>query len=588
VIEPRIYRATFLPALLAVVVAMFSLEARPGPLPQQLAADVLFDGNQAAERLREIERESPDRRPGTPGNDAAGRAVVSALRNNGFETTIDRFKSDDRQLVNVVGRRAGAVREQIVLIAGRDAQTVPDATVSAADTAALIEVARVLGGRAARKTLVLASVDGATLGDAGARRLMDKIPERDQVEAVLVLSNSGTRSGDRQLLVAWSNDPSRGSIGLERTAGGSLRQELGAFTDASGLFEQLAHLAFPIGIGAQGVLLEGGMEAIRITGTGELPPERRGTDAVDVNAYGDLGRGLLRTVSALDAGGEARHGPDSYLTVFRRVLPGWVIWVLSLCLILPAVVASVDAFARARRRKEPVGPWLWWLLAGVLAFAAGWALSLGLVVAGIAPDAPPAPLAPDAEPLDAAAGGVLAAVVGTIVLAWILGRSSLLLGHRAERDPGRPGAGCATALVLAGAVLAVWVINPYAALVLAPGLHAWILVALTPMRRGPALALAAAGLVLPAAIAVTYLDHLSLNPLEGAWYLLLLVTGHQVDFTSALLGCVLLGVAGSVFAIALAREGPRPDEGSERQPVRGPPSYAGPGSLGGTESALRR
>ena len=48
VIEPRIYRAAFVPALLAVVLTMFSFESRPGPLRQGLPADVLFDGNQAA------------------------------------------------------------------------------------------------------------------------------------------------------------------------------------------------------------------------------------------------------------------------------------------------------------------------------------------------------------------------------------------------------------------------------------------------------------------------------------------------------------------------------------------------------------
>ena len=36
--EPRLYRAAFLPALLALIVAAFSLEARPAPLPQTLAA----------------------------------------------------------------------------------------------------------------------------------------------------------------------------------------------------------------------------------------------------------------------------------------------------------------------------------------------------------------------------------------------------------------------------------------------------------------------------------------------------------------------------------------------------------------------
>jgi len=46
-IEPRIYRAAFIPALFAVVIAMFSLESRPPSVQQALAADVLFDGRVA-------------------------------------------------------------------------------------------------------------------------------------------------------------------------------------------------------------------------------------------------------------------------------------------------------------------------------------------------------------------------------------------------------------------------------------------------------------------------------------------------------------------------------------------------------------
>ena len=46
--EPRVYRAAFVPALLALVLTMFSLQSRPSPLPQGLAADVLFDGQVAA------------------------------------------------------------------------------------------------------------------------------------------------------------------------------------------------------------------------------------------------------------------------------------------------------------------------------------------------------------------------------------------------------------------------------------------------------------------------------------------------------------------------------------------------------------
>ena len=43
-IELRLYSAAFLPALLALIVAMFSLQGRAPGIPQALAADVLFQG----------------------------------------------------------------------------------------------------------------------------------------------------------------------------------------------------------------------------------------------------------------------------------------------------------------------------------------------------------------------------------------------------------------------------------------------------------------------------------------------------------------------------------------------------------------
>ncbi|MDQ3320635.1 MAG: hypothetical protein M3515_10490, partial [Actinomycetota bacterium] len=67
-IEPRIYRAALVPALLAVLVAMFAVESRPAPLPRGLAADELFDPSRAladAEDIAEA-RARPERRGAGP------------------------------------------------------------------------------------------------------------------------------------------------------------------------------------------------------------------------------------------------------------------------------------------------------------------------------------------------------------------------------------------------------------------------------------------------------------------------------------------------------------------------------------------
>src|SRR4051812_41760753 len=78
-IEPRVYRAAFVPALFAVVLAMFSLEGRPRPLPQGLAADVLFDGRLAKQGASHIVARHPDRRAGSAGDRAAAADVGRTL-----------------------------------------------------------------------------------------------------------------------------------------------------------------------------------------------------------------------------------------------------------------------------------------------------------------------------------------------------------------------------------------------------------------------------------------------------------------------------------------------------------------------------
>src|SRR4051812_6767265 len=67
VIEPRIYRAAFLPALFALVLVAFSLESPPKVAPQGLAADALFEGVGTSSLVRDIAATTPDRRGGPPG-----------------------------------------------------------------------------------------------------------------------------------------------------------------------------------------------------------------------------------------------------------------------------------------------------------------------------------------------------------------------------------------------------------------------------------------------------------------------------------------------------------------------------------------
>jgi hypothetical protein len=558
-IEPRIYRAAFIPALLAVVLTMFSFQSRPGALRQGLAADVLFDGNQATVLAARIAADAPDRRPGSPGDLGTARLVAGTFAARGFgggageRPLVQRFTHAGRDLVNVVGRRAGSSRRQIVIAAARDAEKVPEAPGSAADTAALMQLARVYQGRPSEKTLVLASVDGSNLGQVGARRLVDVLPAPDLVDAVLVISDLGSSSTDGPVLQAWSNDSSRAGIGLQRTVAESIGEELGS-SGGSGALGQLARLSFPMGIGDQGVLLEQGYDAVRISGSGELPPPGNGpVDAIDPDRLGSLGRATLRTVTAVDQGPRPEHGPKSYIQAVSQVLSGLVLSLLAGSLLLPVLVASVDAFARARRRHVDVLRWMRWLGAWVAPFLAALAVAQFLSLVGATPSPPPAPVPPDVLPLDGPALGVLAGVLVSMVLAFLLAR---WLAARPEPELMEEldlGAGVALGLIIAAGSLLLWLSNPYAGLLVVPAAHLWMLLALTrplPPRRARAV-LIAIGATPALLVAVYYMFALSVDPLSGLWYLLMLVTGQSVGILTSLIACVMLAAACATVETAI-------------------------------------
>jgi hypothetical protein len=157
-------------------------------------------------------------------------------------------------------------------------------------------------------------------------------------------------------------------------------------------------------------------------------------------------------------------------------------------------------------------------------------------------------------------------------------------------DPSEPGAACALALVAAAAALLLWLVNPFAALMVVPAAHLWMLATLVearPPRRARA-AMVAVGLLPPLIVALYHLVVLRMDPLTGAWYLLLLVAGEGVELALALLGCIWLGCLAATVAIVRATPDPEPPAPEERVTVFGPGAHAGPGALGGTESALRR
>jgi hypothetical protein len=590
-LDPRIYRAALVPVLLAVIVCAFSLEDQPAPVTTTLAPDA-FSAARVQRQLASLDAAFPVRRAGDAAAAALGRRVADELRGMApaYEVTAPSFRGEtvdgERTLTTVLGRQVGAPGPELVVVAHRDA-TGRGARAELSGTAVMLELARVVGGGRLRRTVTFVSTSGGSGGAAGARDLARRL-SGNPVDAVLVLGDMGSVSLRRPLAGGWSEGSELGPLVLRRTVADAIREEAATGAGAPGVVTQWTRLAFPGTLGEQGPLVAAGLPAVLISGSGERPPAAGAR--LSGTRLEELGRASLRALLALDEGPALRAGSTRDVVTLRKVLPAWAVRLLIGALLLAPLLVAVDGFARARRRHEPVSPWLGWIGAASapVALAAAFAALLGLT--GLLAATPPAPVPAGAIPVDGAGRAALIAT-GLVLVLGVLVRPLLLRLLRGRRRLDGPGAGVAVVLTWCLLAAALWLVNPFAAAFMVPAAHLWLLVAApgVRMRRGLALGLVGLSLVPFAIAGLIVAGQLGLGPLDLGWAVLLWVAGGHVGppawvFWSAAIGCAL----GAIVLAWRARPAPRTPEGEPRITVRGPLTYAGPGSLGGTESALRR
>jgi hypothetical protein len=612
VLDVRVYRAAFLPALIAVFVAAFSLTDRPAPTTTGLSADA-FDSGAAfgdgarpqRNSLNELARTFPDRAAGSNGDARLADRVAATFgvrerssSRPAFEVTRSTTEWDGDDLETVVGVRPGPSSRRIVVLASRDAAGRPGRA-ELSSTAALLELARIYRRRELRKTLVLVSTSGATTGFAGARAWAREAAD-DQgaspVDAVIVLGDMAGKRIRKPWVVSWTTDGDAPPLALQRTVESALRAEVSPNPGGARASGQWIRRALPLTLSAQGAVAEPGLPAVLLGSTGEIAA--RADAAVTRARLDSFGRGLLRTVTAIDEAGPldperaARapsfsRGPDGIVTM-RNVLPDWAVRLLVGTLLLPALLAALDGWFRARRRHLPVGRWAGWIAAAAVAPLLGWLWLrlLGLSVLSV----PAAPVEPDLYPLETA--GIVALVSTAIVAAvgWF-GVRPLIVGRLAPGgSPAAGGLAAATGLVVNAVAAAVWLFNPYAAALLLPAAHLWLLAAAPGSRlRGPWAALPVAlGVALPLLALAHYVSALDLNPLSFAWLLALATADGHISVGTALAVSLWLACLAGLLTVLRVRRKVEAEAEPERLRTRGPKGYAGPGSLGGTESALRR
>jgi hypothetical protein len=573
-LDPRIYRTGFIAVAVAAVVLAFSLRDQAGPLTTTLDPGA-FNGQNAYSLSNQIASEYPNRRPGSAGDDALAGDVTQRLSSYGFavstSTTSARTADGTRTLENVIATRPGFGGGSVVVIAHRDALSSP-APVEASGTAVLLELARALSGETHQRTIVLASISGSA-GASGALALARQLG--GGIDAVIALGDVGGSALRKPLIVPWSDGQQVAPPALRNTLASALGAQAALDPGGTSLAGQFVHLALPVTLSEQGPFGARGTPAVLLSASGERAPDAN--DQLSLGRITALGRTVLQTVNALDAGaGIPAAAP--YMLYDSKVVPAWAIALLALALILPVGIATVDGLARARRRGYALVRWATWTLLAAVPFVLAALLAVGARLVGWLSAAPPEPVA-----------GALPVGGGGITLLIVLG--GLLVGSlavlRRLAPPPDEGTGLGVLIVLCVISLAIWVRNPFAALLLVPALHLWMWLLDPEVRisRGGAITLFVLGLAPPVLVVLYYAVTLGLGPLGALWSGLLMIAGGSVGLVAAIEWSVALGCVVCAAALAMHRAEPQLDD----QPVtiRGPVTYAGPGSLGGTDSALR-
>jgi hypothetical protein len=593
-LDPRIYRTGFIVVALALVVLAFSLQNQPGPAGTTLAPEA-FNGPAAYQTMTTLAAQYPERLPGSVDDRDLATEVAQDFRtaNRAFTVSIDSFSGrtvdGTRTLANVTAVLPGINSGSVVVIAHRDSLASPSVA-DLSGTATLIELERDLEGETLNRTVVLASTTGSA-GTAGAIRLASNLG--GPIDAVIVLGDLAGSRVRQPVIVPWSDGQTVAPPMLRNTVAAALGAQTGLGAGQTSFAGQFVHLAFPLTVSEQGPFGARGIPAVLLSLSGERGPGAE--DPVQGSAMiTTMGRAVLQTISALE-GGPTVSPPSPYLILNGKVVPGWAISLFVLALIVPVLLATVDGTARALRRGCALWRWVVWVLACALPFAVGVLVVLAARLFGAIAAAPPGPVAAGAIPLDGAAKAVLALAAFAMVVSFVLLRPlaiRLIAGRPAARRMGRtPDAGAAAAvlLVMCLVTIAIWLVNPFAAALVVPALHLWLWV-VTPdvaLSVPVVLVLLVAGLAPVALVVLYYTVTLGFGALDAAWSAVLLLAGGDIGLVAALEWSVVLGCVISVGLIALhsaRQERPKPAAVT----VRGPVTYAGPGSLGGTKSALRR
>lgn len=592
----RLYRTSLLIVVLAVMATAFSLESRPGPITTQIAPDA-FNTLEATQTLGQLSERFPSRRPGSIGDDSLGREVQSRFASinkgakNGATASI-RFSGETidgkRDLTNVSLTRPGQPGAPIVIVAHRDAAGSP-AIAELSGTAVMIELARVTSRANFRRTLIFVSTSGGSGGLAGASHLARQLT-KDPPLAVIVIGDVANRKLRKPSVVAWSNGKGQAPLKLQRSMAAAVRVETSREPGGSRAAKQWGRMAFPLTTGEQGAFNREGIPSVLLQVSGERGPGAK--DPVSEDRLEDYGRSALRMIYALNETDQSFGGPQAVLVAHRKVIPYWSIQLLVGALLLVPLIVCVDGYARIRRRQERVARWSIWTLSWALPFILASVFVLMLHLIGVISVAPPAPVSGQALKVDTWTTIGIVSIFVLFALTLIYVRPIVLRGlapDTIQQRPSTEGAAMGVMLVMCMCSLAAWAINAYAAALLIPAVHLW-LVALSPqmrLRRRVAVPLVLLTFAPFAVLALLDASSFGWSFSQLLWSIVMLIAGGHASVPIWVLSSLILGCLMSALVVS-ARLEREPVAPLRRLGLRGPGSYFSSGPTDGSATPRPR
>lgn len=567
-----------LPLIVAIAVAAFSPQAANHLVLKPTLAPDAFNDTKVISDMQELSARYPRRQAGSPGDQSLAKEIQRRFKQTkGFEVSTETKAlatiNGKQKLTTIQARRVGTVDRRIVVVATRDSEST-QATTQLSGTAILLELARLFSAPSRTKaSLLFVSTSGQTTGQAGLTSLAQKLNPND---TVIVIGDVATNQGKPEI-VPWSNRLGVTPSLLEETVRFAVNREANVSPKRASFTEQWLRFALPVTSSSAGQLLAHKIPTTMLQVGGE---QTRTTQAAfDKERFANLGRSILSAINAIDTSKKAL-GTTSIETIRWKTkqFPTWSIMLLALSGFFAPLVAGVDALAKANRNGTLSTQSLQRFFSLIAAVCCGFLVALGVVHFDLItlPSALPA-----ARFLRLSWLTVGPTIIGLLCTTAILIISQL----KGRLLPQSEGLTATIILSLLLTVIAFF--NPFLAVLWIPTVHFWLFASdtvLIPNRAIRAI-LALAGVV-PLLLCLMQIPHyLDVNTLQALNGIIIAFTGGQIGFFQTVFWILAFSCSFALFLSTFAH-GNNKNMTEAGLKTRAVASYAGPGSLGGTTSAL--